>query len=62
MSRSYVSLIEHDHAIPSLRTLLAIARRLQVEPCELLDSVNFEAEAEYTPAHADDPGTLARST
>lgn len=61
LSRSYISLIEHDRATPSLRTLLVIAQRLQVEPCDLLRTVNFDSVAEYTPAHADSAGTLARS-
>lgn len=62
LSRSYISLIEHDRAVPSLRTLLAIAQRLQVEPCDLLAVVNLDALAEYTPAHANDAGSIARST
>jgi DNA-binding XRE family transcriptional regulator len=60
LSRSYISLIEHDRAVPSLRTLLAIAHRLGVEPCALLEAVNLDARAEYTPAHADGTRTIAR--
>lgn len=62
LSGSYVSLIEHDRAVPSLRTLVAIAQRLQIRPGDLLDTVNFGTETEYTPGHAEDRGSIARST
>ncbi|MEA2608784.1 MAG: hypothetical protein QOJ75_1027 [Chloroflexota bacterium] len=62
MSRSYISLLEHDRVVPSVRTLLAIADRLDVAPCELLDLIEHQIKAEYTPGHGDDPGTLARPT
>ena len=62
LSRAYISLIEHDRAVPSLRTLLAIAERLKVEPCDLIFMVNFDSRAEYTAARANDTRTIARST
>lgn len=62
LTRSYISLIEHDRVLPSLRTLATIAERLKVEPCVLLDAVNLDARVGYTPAHADNPGTITRPT
>lgn len=62
LSRAYISLLEHDRVVPSLRTLLAIAERLQVEPCDLLDAVGDKVNAEYTAGYGDDPGTIARAT
>jgi transcriptional regulator with XRE-family HTH domain len=62
LTRSYISLIEHGRVVPSLRTLLTIAERLEVEPCALLEAVNLDAWVEYTPAYADDAGAITRQT
>lgn len=55
LTRSYISLIENDRAVPSVRTLLAIAWRLDVDPAELLWAVNRDAHAEYNRGHGHDP-------
>ena len=62
LTRSYISLIENDRVLPSLRTLLTIAARLQVEPCALIHAVNLDAKSEYTRAYANNAGAIARST
>lgn len=54
LTRAYMSLLEHDRAIPSIRTLLAIAARLGVDPAELLSAVNRDTHLEYNRAHGDD--------
>lgn len=64
LTRAYISLIEHDRAVPSIRTLLALAARLGVDPGELLAAVNRDTHGEYNGAHGDndDPGPVAGPT
>jgi transcriptional regulator with XRE-family HTH domain len=46
MGRAYLSLVEHGQVIPSLPSLLILARRLDTSAADILRSVETELEAD----------------
>jgi transcriptional regulator with XRE-family HTH domain len=52
LSKAFVSLIEHGRVVPSLPSLVLIARRLETSPGALLLGVNPGWTEEYTDPHA----------